>query len=443
MKRKHLRISLYFLVPAIFSGLSIIAVIITYRITAYYQLLGIDPFVGLFWTGMVMALLSFVTGFLIFRLLLKPVLRFVKATEKMPSITRTSTNDDDHNSSEEIKRIEKIFDQVTTILGKMEARELFPEIIGQSRAMRTIFSQIIKVAPTDTTVMLSGESGTGKELVATALYEHSLRKDRPFIKINCVAIPEGLLESELFGHERGAFTGAIAQKKGKFELADGGTIFLDEIGDMSPATQAKLLRVLQEREFERVGGNQTIRVDVRIIAATNKNLTEMVRAGGFREDLFYRLSVFNIHLPALRERREDIPLLTEHFLGRTGKSTAVSPKAMELLLNTRWSGNIRELQNVIERAAIMAEEGSLEPGHLLQGLIGELPASFTRGTADDVRPLPLDDQLAEIEKGMILEALTRAFGIQARAAQILGVNQRSLWHRIKKYNIDVSSFKNS
>ena len=439
MKKKHLRISLYFLVPAIFSGLSIIVVIVTYRTTAYYRQLGIDPFFGLLWAGMVMALLSFITGFFIFRLLLKPVMRFVKATEKMPSIARTSAKDDDRNSSEEIERIEKIFDQVTTILGEMEAEELFPEIIGQSRAIRATFSQIMKVAPTDTTVLLSGESGTGKELVATAIYEHSLRKNKPFVKINCVAIPEGLLESELFGHERGAFTGAVAQKKGKFELADDGTIFLDEIGDMPPATQAKLLRVLQEREFERVGGKQTIRVDVRIITATNKNLTEMVKMGAFREDLFYRLSVFNIHLPPLRDRREDIPLLTDHFLGRTDKSINISSKAMELLLSARWTGNIRELQNVIERSAIMAEDGVIEPGHLSQGLIGELPASSTRGTADDMRPL--DNQLAEIEKGMIIEALTLAGGIQARAAKILGINQRSLWHRIKKYNIDPSSFK--
>jgi transcriptional regulator with GAF, ATPase, and Fis domain len=439
LKKKHLRISLYFLVPAIISGLSVIAVIVTYRITAHYLQLGIDPVFNLFWVGTGIALLSFIIGFFIFRFILKPVFRFVKTTEKMPSIAHASSHDDNRNGSEEIEHLHRVLDQVTTVLSKVEVQQFFPEIIGQSRGMRAIFGQIMKVAPTDTTVLISGESGTGKELVATAIYERSLRRDNPLIKINCVAIPEGLLESELFGHERGAFTGAVAQKKGKFELADTGTIFLDEIGDMPPATQAKLLRVLQEREFERVGGNQTIRVDVRIIAATNKNLTEMVKTGAFREDLFYRLSVFNIHLPALRERREDIPLLTEHFLAKTGKSTGFSSKAIELLLSARWSGNIRELQNVVERAAIMAEDGIIEPGHLPTGLIGELPASFQGGTADDARPL--DDQLAEIEKGIIMEALNRAAGIQARAAQILGINQRSLWHRIKKYNIDPSSFK--
>jgi transcriptional regulator with GAF, ATPase, and Fis domain len=207
--------------------------------------------------------------------------------------------------------------------------------------MRGIFGQILKVAPTDSTVLISGESGTGKELVATSLYKHSLRKGRPFVKINCVAIPEGLLESELFGHEKGAFTGTIAQKKGKFELADGWAIFLDESGDMPPATQAKLLRVLQEKEFERVGGTQPIRVDVRFITAANKNLPEMIKTGAFRGDLFYRLNVFFLHLPPLRERREDIPFLIEHFLEKSGKDLTVSHRAMQLILGYGWPGSKR------------------------------------------------------------------------------------------------------
>ena len=439
MKKKHLRISLYFLVPAIFSGLTVIAVIVTYRITAYSLQLRIDPLFNLFWVGTGIALISFIIGFFIFRFILKPVFRFVKTTEKIPSMARASAHDDHRNGSEEIEHLHRVLDQVTTVLSKVEVRELFPGIIGQSRAMRAIFGQIMKVAPTDTTVLISGESGTGKELIATAIYEQSLRKGKPFVKVNCVAIPEGLLESELFGHERGAFTGAVTQKKGKFELADTGTIFLDEIGDMPAATQAKLLRVLQEREFERVGGNQTIPVNVRIIAATNKHLIEMVKTGAFREDLFYRLSVFNIHLPALRERREDIPALMEHFLEKTGKPMEVSSQAMKLLLSHGWPGNIRELQNIIERAAVMTEEGTIETGHLPTGLAGE--SLTTIPATDDARPL--DDQLAEIEKGMIIEALTRGGGIQSRAAQILGINQRSLWHRIKKFNIDVSTFKNN
>jgi transcriptional regulator with GAF, ATPase, and Fis domain len=437
VKRRKISISPYILIPAIFSGISLLAVIVTYHVMSRYSGLKADPAEPVFWLGLASVLFTFACTYVILRFILRPIARFVKTAEKLPVMTQAPTGDASA-TPENIEHIHRVLDQVTTILSKVEARELFPGIIGQSRAVRAIFGQILKVAPTDTTVLLSGESGTGKELVATALYEHSLRRGKPFVKVNCVAIPEGLLESELFGHEKGAFTGAVARKKGKFEIADGGTIFLDEIGDMPPATQAKILRVLQEREFERVGGAGSIQVDVRIIAATNKNLTDMVKTGAFREDLFYRINVFNIHLPALRERREDIPLLTEHFLDNTGKSMEVSQTAMKLLLSYGWPGNIRELQNVVERAAVMAEEGSIETGHLPAGLASESPVT-ARGM-DDARPL--DDRLAEIEKGMIIEALTRAGGIQARAAQILGINQRSLWHRIKKYNIDVSSLKN-
>jgi transcriptional regulator with PAS, ATPase and Fis domain len=305
--------------------------------------------------------------------------------------------------------------------------------------MRNIFTQITKVAPTDTTVLITGESGTGKELVAQAIYEHSPRRGKSFVKFNCIAIPEGLLESELFGHEKGAFTGAIARKKGKFELADGGTIFLDEIGDMPMTTQAKILRVLQEREFERVGGTGKIQVDVRIIVATNKNLTEMVKTGTFREDLFYRLNVFNIHLPPLRERREDIPALVNHFAGSAEKAARISSRTMQLLLGHSWPGNIRELQNVIERADVIAE-GNIEPRHLPPEIHGVVGIPENEMVSDGK---PIDERLAEIEMGLIIEAITRAGGSQVRASQYLGINQRSLWHRIKKYNIDVSSLKNS
>jgi transcriptional regulator with GAF, ATPase, and Fis domain len=327
---------------------------------------------------------------------------------------------------------------VTTILGKVEARELFPEIVGQSRVIREVFGQIMKVAPTDATVLISGESGTGKELVAAGIYKQSARRGKPFVKLNCVAIPEGLLESELFGHEKGSFTGAVAQKKGKFELADGGTIFLDEIGDMPLSTQAKLLRVLQERTFERVGGTSSLRVDVRFIAATNKNLPEMVKAGIFREDLFYRINVFALHLPPLRERCEDIPVLVEHFLGSAEKAAQVSPQTMQLLLGYPWPGNVRELQNVIERAAVIAE-GTIEPGHLPSYFRNEMKVLGTSEGPEN--STSLDDRMAQIEKGMIIEAMTRVGGVQIRAAQLLGINQRSLWHRIKKHNIDVPSLK--
>ena len=437
MKRKDFRISPYILIPVIFSGISLLAVIVTYRITSGCLERNIEPVAQLLYLGAAAVILSVACSYLILALILKPLTKFVRNAERLPVLAQIPGNADDGSGPEDIEHLHKVLDQVANLLGKVEARELFPEIIGQSRAMRGIFGQILKVAPTDSTVLISGESGTGKELVATSLYEHSLRKGRPFLKINCVAIPEGLLESELFGHEKGAFTGAIAQKKGKFELADGGAIFLDEIGDMPPATQAKLLRVLQEKEFERVGGTQPIRVDVRFITATNKNLPEMIKTGAFREDLFYRLNVFSLHLPPLRERREDIPFLIEHFLEKSGKDLTVSHRAMQLILGYGWPGNIRELQNVIERAAVFADK-TIEAAHLPAALTAE-PSSPDGGSE---HAGSLDERLAGIEKGMIIEAITRAGGIQARAAQILGINPRSLWHRVKKHNIDVSSLKN-
>jgi transcriptional regulator with GAF, ATPase, and Fis domain len=323
----------------------------------------------------------------------------------------------------------------------MEAKELFPGMIGQSAVMRGIFTQILKVARTDSTVLISGESGTGKELVASSLYEHSFRRGLPFIKLNCVAIPEGLLESELFGHEKGAFTGATAQKIGKFELANGGTMFLDEIGDMPLATQAKLLRVLQEKEFERVGGNQTIRIDVRFIAATNKNLMEMVRQGTFREDLYYRLNVFSVQLPSLRERKEDIPPLAAHLLEQMENPVKLSAGSMQVLTAYSWPGNVRELQNILERAAVLTESGNIEPPQLAVHIKGALSAQVYQ-SPESTQAKSIDERIEEVEKGLIIEALNRSGGVQVKAAEILGINQRSLWHRIKKLGIDVDSLKN-
>lgn len=436
MKRKDFHISLYILVPTILSGISVIAVIVTYRVTAYYILKGINPDIPILWLVIAVAFFAFICSILIIRFIMKPFMRFVKAAKTLPVISQTPKADNLATKSENIEDLQRILDQVTTILGTVEAREAFPHIIGQSRALRSIFGLIMKVSPTDTTVLLSGESGTGKELVATAIYEQSLRRGKPFIKINCVAIPEGLLESELFGHEKGAFTGAVAQKKGKFELANGGTIFLDEIGDMPLSTQAKILRVLQEREFERVGGTRPISVDIRLIAATNKNLQNMVKTGAFREDLFYRLNVFTLHLPPLRERREDIPLLIDHFLKQSGRVTEVSPRSLRVLLKYQWPGNIRELRNVIERATVIAEE-TIEPPHLPSFLMSDSPISLNDGETEK----SLDARLHEIEKAMIIEAMTRTNGMQVRAAELLGINERSLWHRIKKYHIDVSPFR--
>jgi len=436
LKKKDFHVSLYILVPTIFSGISILSVIVAYRVTAYYILRGIDPGIPILWLVIAVAVFAFFCSFLVIWFIVKPFIRFVKAAKTLPVISQQQKTDNLASRPENIEDLQRVLDHVTTILGKVEARESFPQIVGQSRVLRSIFGQIIKVAPTDTTVLLSGQSGTGKELVATAIYEHSLRKGKPFVKINCVAIPEGLLESELFGYEKGSFTGAVNQKKGKFELADGGTIFLDEIGDMPLSTQAKILRVLQEKEFERVGGTSSIRVDIRLIAATNKNLQNMVKTGAFREDLFYRLNVFSIHLPPLKERKEDIPSLIDHFLKRSSKVTEVSPKALRLLLKYHWPGNIRELQNIIERATVIADD-SIEPHHLPQSLMSDTVTLPDDGEKEK----SLDVRLHEIEKSMIIETMTRTSGSQVRAAELLGINERSLWHRIKKYHIDVSSFK--
>lgn len=434
-KKKRIHVSLYILIPLIFSGISVLSIIIAYRVMlrsagSNDTLLHITV-----WAAIIGAL-TFFCSFFILWILLKPLENFVRNTEKLKLLPPFPEGTIPESSQrDEVQRYSKVLSQVSNLLSKVEARELFPGIIGHSRVMREIFGQILKVAPTDSTVLISGESGTGKELIAASVFEHSARRDKPFVTINCVAIPEGLLESELFGHEKGSFTGAIAQKKGKFEVATGGTIFLDEIGDMPLATQAKLLRVLQERVFERVGGTKPIEVDVRFLAATNKDLPAMVRVGTFREDLYYRINVFSIRLPALRERREDIPALVDHFLERAGRTSRVSPDAMQLLLGHSWPGNVRELQNAIERAVVIAEE-DIEPAHLPPELKGEV---LTDTRSDD--SASLDDRLAEIEKGMIIEAMTRMGGVQVRAAELLGINQRSLWHRIRKYRIDVASIK--
>jgi len=427
------RVSLYIIIPAIFSGISMLSFIIAFHAGDSSQLMAKH----VIW-GSVIFILTFLCGLLVVWLVLKPVKRFVKETEKLP-VFKEIIKEKRQTPDDEIGYYGQILREVTDILGKVEAKELFPEIIGQSRLMRGVFKQILKVAPSDTTVLIMGESGTGKELVATGIFKHSNRRNKPFVKINCVAMPETLLESELFGYEKGAFTGATSLKKGKFELADGGTVFLDEVGDISAPVQAKLLRVLQEKEFDRLGGNRPIKVDVRLITATNKDLFKMVKEGAFREDLFYRLNVFPLVLPPLRERH-DIVSLVESFLEDAARPVTISQEAIEQLKTYSWPGNVRELKNVIERAALMTESGVIEPSHLPESIQREENAETGNyDTTDD--ELSLDDRLNALEKKMIIDALVKANGRQVKAAQLLGIKDRSLWHRIRKHQIDVHSLK--
>jgi len=305
--------------------------------------------------------------------------------------------------------------------------------------MQEVLATVERVAPTNSTVLLGGESGVGKDLIARAIHEKSRRASGPFIKINSTAIPENLLESELFGYEKGAFTGAATSKPGKFELADKGTLFLDEIGDVPPAIQVKLLRVLQEREFERLGGTRTIKVDVRLLAATNRDLRAALEDGTFREDLYYRLNVVPIDIPPLREHKEDIPGLANLFLarfaqdsGREEKITGISPAAMQVLVSHYWPGNVRELQNVIERASALASASQLEASDIQL----DTPRNRTSVASDRDRFLPDGMTLDQWEDEMIREALKRAGGNKSQAARLLGLSRNALRYRLSKIGID-------
>jgi DNA-binding NtrC family response regulator len=311
-----------------------------------------------------------------------------------------------------------------------------PNIVAGSAKMQEVLAIVERVAPTNSTVLLGGESGVGKDLIARVIHEKSRRASGPFIKINSTAIPENLLESELFGYEKGAFTGASSSKPGKFELADKGTLFLDEIGDVPPATQVKLLRVLQEREFERLGGTRTVKVDVRLVAATNRDLRAALEEGTFREDLYYRLNVVPIDIPPLREHKEDIPDLTNLFLrkfcGESGRPvTTISPEATNLLLSHHWPGNVRELQNIIERACALAKTSRLEPGDIH---IDSSPRN--KATTSGEGFLPAGMTLDQWEDDMIREALKRAGGNKSQAARLLGLSRNALRYRLSKIGID-------
>jgi two-component system response regulator PilR (NtrC family) len=317
----------------------------------------------------------------------------------------------------------------------------FANIIGRSEAMLDVFKMIETVSRTNSTILLTGESGTGKGLVAQAIHFHSLRRDKPMVSLNCGALPENLLESELFGHMRGSFTGADANKKGLLEVAERGTIFLDEIGEMSPVMQVKLLRVLQERRFRRVGGLEELQADIRVIAATNQDLARAISEGRFREDLYYRINVIPIALPPLRDRREDIPLIAEHFLAKYNEQmdkqiTGIAHESIELLVHHDWPGNIRELENVMERAVALEASPTVLPESLPASIRGDA----ARGGTTPVDGLPesgfdLEAHVKEIEMSYIAEALKRAGGVQVKAAELLGMSFRSFRYYVKKYNL--------
>ena len=342
--------------------------------------------------------------------------------------------------------------QVVSYQPLLDSEDYDLGIVGRSEAMQQVYKLIGQLAASDATALITGESGTGKELVARAIYHHSKRSEQPFLAINCAAIPENLLESELFGHERGAFTGAVTQRIGKFEQCDRGTIFLDEIGDMSLATQTRMLRVLQSGTFERVGGNHSVKVDVRVIAATNKPLEEAVAARQFREDLFYRLNVVRIHLPSLRERREDIPLLANYFLkkfsGKTGGRKSIATAAMKALENYNWPGNVRELENVIQRATVVAKGNVILPKDFPAEIFGrtttaapstvthseDLPALAARLFAWARRDSKLK-LIPAVERELIIQALMETKGNQVQAAKLLGITRATLRKRIEKFKI--------
>src|SRR5262249_46987464 len=320
---------------------------------------------------------------------------------------------------------------------RAEHERAYGQLVGDSPAMRRVFATLDKVAATDSAVLITGESGTGKELVARAIHARSRRAAGPFIKVNCGALPDTLLESELFGHERGAFTGAVKRKLGRFELADGGTLFLDEVGDVTPGMELKLLRVLQEKELERVGGEQTLKVDVRVVSATHHDLKEAVGRGQFREDLFYRLHVVPIGLPPLRDRREDIPLLAAHFLAKLAPRVArpgpwsVADDALGRLLAYTWPGNVRELENVLEQAMALADGPRVT--------LASLPPSLAGASGDKLDlpagELPLPDILEELEKQLIKKAYDKAGKVKTETARLLGIKPGALYYKLEKYRI--------
>jgi len=329
--------------------------------------------------------------------------------------------------------------EVKFLRSEITRRYSFKSIIGKSREMQEVYAKIEQIADTRTSVLITGESGTGKELVARALHFNSARKEKPFITINCAALPESLIESELFGHERGAFTDAQVRKMGQFELADNGTLFMDEVADLSHTTQAKLLRVLQEKEFTRVGGTRMIRVDVRVITATNKNLHEALKQGNFREDLYYRINVVPIHLPPLRDRKEDLPLLINHFLTKKAEEEGhppkeISPEAVGLMMNYDWPGNVRELQNIIEQVVTLCSNSVIHSEDLPDFFRKQIKSTTLKEQALSGK-ISFEHAVTEFERDIIIEALKKTRYIQTHAADLLGISRRILKYKMDLFGI--------
>jgi len=364
--------------------------------------------------------------------------RALNAGEKLLSVVAAMVAH--HVINIETVRVEK--EQLKTenvrLKSELENRYSFTNIIGNSNKMREVLQMISQVSSSLATVLIRGESGTGKELVANAIHYNSERNHQPFIKINCAAIPENLIESELFGHEKGSFTGASHQKKGKFEIANKGTIFLDEIGNMDPSAQVKLLRVLQEKEFERVGGYKPIKSDVRIVAATNANLEEMVSQGKFRDDLYFRLNVFPIYIPSLRMRKTDIILLADHFLEKYVKEHSkeikrITTPAIDMMMEYHWPGNVRELENCLERAVILCNEGAIHSYHL--------PATLQTGTKSKTLPLSLEKAVGNLEKEILMDSLKNTRGNINKAAKLIGITVRKYGYKAAKYQINYKEYR--
>jgi transcriptional regulator with GAF, ATPase, and Fis domain len=446
MKDIRFNISLYIIIPVIFAGIAILSIIVTYNTTTYYLSKAMNPQWPVFLWALLLIAFTLICGVLIVKFMIDPVKRFVIKTKDLGVVKSAPAEPHRSDAVDDMGKFARVFDQVTELLSKVEARQLFPDIVGQSKVMRGVFNQIVKVAPKESTVLLTGETGTGKELIARSIHQHSKRQDKPFIAINCAAIPEGLLESELFGHEKGAFTGANQENRGNWNWPTAGRSFWMKSATCRWKPRPKCFVSIEENTIERVGAIKPIKVNVRFIAATNRNLEKMVETGLFRQDLFYRLNVFPILLPPLRHRREDIPLLAEKFLNEMEKRPHISSESLQLLMTNDWPGNVRELKNALESAAVLA-------GNTI--LPSNLPFSFKRN--EDIHSAPgpqpddhvgkteggtgLDQRIKSFERSIIVDALRRSGGVQVKAAAILGIKERSLWHRIKKHQINIAEFK--